>query len=493
MPDPPDSPPPVNLSLHRIGALAASLAFGVLFQATAAESAVPPSAWSPPWTPLFNGRDLSGWDVYVATPEGDAPLVANRDPNRIFTVAPMDGAGVLHVSGDGYGAVTTREAYGNFHFRIQFRWGPNRYGGRATVGRDSGILYCGVGLPNPRTGWLTSVENNVMEKGVGQWWSVNGAIIDTEGEWVTPENELYVPYKKEGPGERNLVWRPGGPRMTAAPENGITPPFDVEEVFGNWNTVEVVFWGGNCLHLLNGRVNLVAVNPRHRVGDKWVPLTQGKIQLQSEGAEVFYRKAEIRPLQEVPVELRSLVMSPVDGEEGFQPLFSAEALKDWRQAGPGGFTVTNGVATGRGGMGLWWYAGRSFTHFVLRGEFLQEQPIADSGIFLRFPDPGTDPWNAVKQGHEVEIGDPEPENPTWRTGSFYPFQASSRAATRPPGHWNSYEIVVRDQDYSVRINGVLVNTWTDPARRAVAGHLGLQNYDDGKTVRHRNVRVKELW
>src|ERR1700757_5003788 len=72
---------------------------------------------------------------------------------------------------------------------------------------------------------------------------------------------------------------------------------------------------------------------------------------------------------------------------GFELLLSQEALKDWRQCGPGRFTFTNGVATGEGGMGLWWYAGRQFTNFVLRGEFVQEQEIADSGVFIRFPDP----------------------------------------------------------------------------------------------------------
>jgi len=56
-----------------------------------------------------------------------------------------------------------------------------------------------------------------------------------------------------------------------------------------------------------------------------------------------------------------------DQNDGFLPLFNASALKQWRQSGPGKFTVTDGVATGEGGMGLWWYAGRQFTNFVLRG------------------------------------------------------------------------------------------------------------------------------
>jgi len=37
-------------------------------------------------------------------------------------------------------------------------------------------------------------------------------------------------------------------------------------------------------------------------------------------------------------------------QRDFIPLFSQENLKQWRQCGPGHFTVTNGVATGEGGM-----------------------------------------------------------------------------------------------------------------------------------------------
>jgi hypothetical protein len=178
-------------------------------------------------------------------------------------------------------------------------------------------------------------------------------------------------------------------------------------------------------------------------------------------------------------------------EAGFIPLFSDEVLSKWRQCGPGQFVVTNGVATGQGGMGLWWYAGRQYTNFVLRGEFVQEQEIADSGVFLRFPDPKNDPWNAVHQGHEMEIGDPDPKDRTWRTGSIYPFAASVKANTKPLGQWNEYEITCNGQDYTVRINGEVVTQWTDPQLRTSHGHIGLQNYNDKKTVRHRNLRIKE--
>jgi hypothetical protein len=179
-------------------------------------------------------------------------------------------------------------------------------------------------------------------------------------------------------------------------------------------------------------------------------------------------------------------------EAGFTSLFSNDALQKWRQCGPGRFAVTNGIATGEGGMGLRWYSGRQYTNFVLRGEFVQEQEIADSGVFVRFPDPKNDPWNAVHQGHEMEIGDPQPKDPTWRTGSIYPFAASTQANTKPLGEWNEYEITCEDQQYTVRMNGEIVTRWTDAKHRTSYGYIGLQNYNDGKTVRHRNVRIKDL-
>jgi hypothetical protein len=34
--------------------------------------------------------------------------------------------------------------------------------------------------------------------------------------------------------------------------------------------------------------------------------------------------------------------------------------------------------------------------------------------------------------------------------------------------------------------------WIDPKQRTLNGYIGLQNYNDGKTVRHRNLRIKPL-
>lgn len=442
------------------------------------------------WKSLFNGKSLEGWDTFLANGIG-----LNKDPKKVFSVSEVDGRGAIHITGEIYGAVTTHEEFDNFHLKLQFKWGPRKWPPRANVGRDSGILYSCVGEHGAGSGaWMRSVECNIMERATGQWWSVAGAIVDVEGRHITPDMEPWVPYKKEGQGERNIVYLPGDPLITAQPANGITPPFDAEKYEFAWNTVEVIHWAGNCIHILNGRVNMVLVNPRYEDSKTKITesLRRGKIQLQSEAAELFYRDIQIKPIAELPAEYLHLIPSWTKNEENFVKLFEGEHASQWRQAGPGNFTLTNGLARPSGGMGLWWFSGAQYTNFVLRGEFKQSGYIADSGIYVRFPDPKNDPHVAIKLGHEIEIGDPDPEIATWRTGSIYPFKASRVANTKPPGEWNAYEIICEDHNYSVWINGKLVTAWTDDKKRTAAGHIGIQNYNDGMTVEHRNLRIKPL-
>ena len=62
---------------------------------------------------------------------------------------------------------------------------------------------------------------------------------------------------------------------------------DAEKPHGEWNRIEVIADGGRCTHLVNG----VLVNEATEAS-----VSKGKILLQSEGAEVFYRKIELRTL-----------------------------------------------------------------------------------------------------------------------------------------------------------------------------------------------------
>ena len=169
-------------------------------------------------------------------------------------------------------------------------------------------------------------------------------------------------------------------------------------------------------------------------------------------------------------------------------LFDGSSTDGWKMAGPGEFVLEDGTLKATGGMGLLWYAGEEFEDFALQLEFMVEEPSDNSGVFVRFPDPGDDPWVAVNEGYEIQICDTAPE--MHDTGSIYSFQGSTAKPTRPAGEWNVYRITVVGESYEVRLNGEVVNVFG--GERGTRGYVGLQNHDDGSPVRFRNITVTEL-
>src|SRR5688500_2475754 len=82
-------------------------------------------------------------------------------------------------------------------------------------------------------------------------------------------------------------------------------------------------------------------------------------------------------------------------------LFDGRSLAGWQQVGPGRFVVQpDGSVVGEGGMGLLYYKERSFRDFVLDLDYKAESKGANSGIFVRFPEPKT-PDDAIKGGYEI--------------------------------------------------------------------------------------------
>ncbi|MEU0336663.1 ThuA domain-containing protein [Streptomyces sp. NPDC006193] len=184
-------------------------------------------------------------------------------------------------------------------------------------------------------------------------------------------------------------------------------------------------------------------------------------------------------------------------ETGYRPLFDGtrESLTDWKQAGPGSFTLgDDGTLTSTGGMGLLWYAGKSFGAYSLKLDW-KTAGDDNSGVFVGFP-PSDDPWSAVDNGYEIQID--ATDVPEKTTGSVYGFRSADLdkrdRALNPPGEWNTYEIRVEGERVRIYLNGVKINdfTNTDPARSLRDGHIGLQNHGADDTVSFRDVRIKEL-
>ncbi|GAA2423810.1 ThuA domain-containing protein [Streptomyces glaucus] len=185
-------------------------------------------------------------------------------------------------------------------------------------------------------------------------------------------------------------------------------------------------------------------------------------------------------------------------ENGYRPLLDGASLDGWRQAGPGSFTSDDdGTITSSGGMGLLWYAGKSFTSYSLKLDWRMASESGDdnSGVFVGFP-ASDDPWSAVDNGYEIQID--ATDVPERTTGSVYGFQSADLnkrdRALNPPGEWNTYEIRVEGERLRVWLNGVKINdfTNTDPARSLADGHIGIQNHGAEDRVSFRDVRIKEL-
>ncbi|MDI9835205.1 ThuA domain-containing protein [Streptomyces sp. KAU_LT] len=189
-----------------------------------------------------------------------------------------------------------------------------------------------------------------------------------------------------------------------------------------------------------------------------------------------------------------LVQADCRPETGYTSLFDGGGTSGWRQAGPGGFTLSDGTLTSHGGLGLFWYDAQEFTGDYSVKLDWRMTGDANSGVFVGFP-ASDDPWSAVDNGYEIQIDATDSADRT--TGAVYGFKsadlAARDAALNPPGSWNTYEIRVTGERLEVFLNGRRINdfTNTDPARSLRQGHIGLQNHGDGDEVAFRNVRIKQ--
>ncbi len=79
---------------------------------------------------------------------------------------------------------------------------------------------------------------------------------------------------------------------------------DVEKPFGEWNTLELICFEDKAIYIVNGEVVMSLSGSRYKDGNELKPLTKGKIQLQSEAAEVYFTDIEIKNIRSLPKEYR---------------------------------------------------------------------------------------------------------------------------------------------------------------------------------------------
>ena len=188
--------------------------------------------------------------------------------------------------------------------------------------------------------------------------------------------------------------------------------------------------------------------------------------------------------------------TPATLEPGYVGLFDGtlESLDKWTLVGAGSFGRQEDCSMrGIGGGGILWHSAQEFGSYTLK---LDWKLVKDDngGIFVGFPNPGSDRNIAINQGYEIQID--ASDLPDRTTGSIYTFKGADAAAVaaslKPVGHWNAYEIQVQGQTIKVFLNGTLVNdfTSTDPIRDLTQGFIGVQNHGAGELIWYRDVRLK---
>lgn len=273
---------------------------------------LPLALFSDDWEPLLD-ENLTQFEVWMGIPHSSVeglpegtyqsgnvhtgtPMGLGADVKGVFKMIEIEGEPVLHISGEIYGGLTTLKAYENYHLSVQMKWGDLKWAPRANALRDNGILYHCYGEHGAFwSTWKSSLEYQVQESDMGDFIQLAGAkaeirCIKLEG----AERPRFDPFSED--------YRGG--YIHAYPE--------VDAPHGEWNQLDLYVLGNDAIHVVNGTVVMVVENAMQRDRS---PLVRGQLQIQSEGAEVFYKDLKLRSIDAFPDAIRSQVRFKEDSAE----------------------------------------------------------------------------------------------------------------------------------------------------------------------------------
>ena len=182
---------------------------------------------------LFNGKDLSNWIFYLKDPA--------VDPATVFTVQD----GVIHISGNPFGYMRTKDTYSDYKLHVEWRW--------PSEATNSGVFVHGQ---KPDTIWLKCVECQLKAGNAGDFVCMNGANMNEQSDKSKIVVNKIADSSEKATGEWNIM-----------------------EVVCNGNTIEVYVNG-----ILQNKGTEVSVNI-------------GSICLQSEGKEIEFRNVFLNKLK----------------------------------------------------------------------------------------------------------------------------------------------------------------------------------------------------
>jgi hypothetical protein len=183
---------------------------------------------------LFNGKDFGGWKFEVDSGE----------PEAVWSVKD----GIITCKGKPRGVMRTEKEFGDYEVVVEWRW-PK--GGKP--GNNGLLIHCSK--PKVMGPWPQSLEVQLMNGNAGDFWMIKEKI--------------------EGSGENK------GRRWINSTDDSEKPIGEWKEMKGRAEGDKVTVW-----------VNGTKVNE-----GKSCSATKGALCLQSEGAEIQFRKVELTPLK----------------------------------------------------------------------------------------------------------------------------------------------------------------------------------------------------
>ncbi len=432
-----------------------ALAFALAFFTVGSVHAAPAPEAAKEFTPLFNGKDLSGWH---GMPTFDPRELAKmKEEDRAKQIAEWTADAKKHWSvdekeeclvNDGHGAyLSTDKEYGDVELLVDYKMLPKG---------DSGIYLRGVPQIQIWDSTDQSKFNLGADKGSGGLWNNS----------------------------------PGAP--------GKDPLVNADKRFGEWNHFRIIQVGARTTVYLNDKL-VVDHAIMENYFDRTIPiLAKGVIQLQTHGAEIRWRKVMVR---EIPADEANKILAS-HGDKGYEPTFNGKDLTGWAGAAQN-YEVVDGAIRCKPNNGGVVYYDKEFSDFSARVEF-KLPPGGNNGLAIRYPGKGDTAYSGMC---ELQVLDNDSDKYTKLDkrqyhGSAYGMVPAKRGYLRPVGEWNFQEVTVKGSTIKVELNGsVILDTDLSkvteymansphPGKERTSGFFGFAGHQD--PVEFRAVQIRPI-
>jgi hypothetical protein len=413
------------------------------------------------FTPLFNGKDLSGWhgmphfDPYklAALPEAERAALIGKWTEDAKQHWKVDNGELVN---DGHGAyLTTDREFGGIELLIEYK----------TVAKaDSGIYLR-----------------------------------------ATPQVQIWDYTKEGGKWDRGADKGSGGLFNNAKDSPGRDPLVLADKPFGEWNKFRILMVGERVTVYLNDKLVVDHARMENYWNRKLPLLKKGPIQLQTHGGGIRWRNILVREIP--PAEATELLRKhapppPLNkgGQGGFVDVFNGKDFTGWAGAVQN-YEITDGAIVCKPKKGGVLFTQEQYADFVARLEY-KLPPGGNNGLAIRYPGKGQASLDAMC---EIQLLDDDAAkyaklDPRQSNGSAYGMVAAHRGYLRPTGEWNFMEVTVRGPTIQVELNGTRIldtdlSKVTDfkdgrphPGKDRTAGHFGFCGHND--PVAFRNVQIR---